>query len=55
MENKVKNSKNIDSYQKFANLMDNIILLTEEIKKDFNKEFSHEYNFEGSLKIKLQK
>ena len=55
MENKVKNSKNIDSYQKFVNLMDNILSLTEEVKKDFNKEFSCEYDFENSLKIKLEK
>lgn len=46
--------KNIDSYQKFVNLMDDIISLTKEIKKDFNSEFSHEYNFENSLKIKLE-
>jgi hypothetical protein len=51
MENKIKK---IDSYQKFVNLMDNILSLTEEIKKDFNSEFSREYGFENSLKIKLE-
>ena len=35
--------------------MDDILQLTKEIKEDLNKEFSHEYNFENSLKIKLEK
>ena len=46
---------NTGSYQKFIDLMDNILLLTEEIKKDFSKEFSQEYKFENSLKITLEK
>jgi|TARA_B110000259_G_scaffold188356_1_gene246707 hypothetical protein len=54
MENKIKNSKNIDPYQKFTNLMNDILLLTEDLKKDFSKEFSHEYGFENSLKITLE-
>jgi hypothetical protein len=53
MENNKKN--NTGSYQKFIDLMDNILLLTEEIKKDFSKEFSQEYKFENSLKITLEK
>ena len=52
MENKIKN---INSYNKFVDLMDNILSLTEEIKANFNEEFSHKYSFENSLKIRLDK
>lgn len=42
-----------DSYEKFTLLMNDILELAAEIRKDLDKEFSQEYLFENSLEINL--